>query len=112
MNQRNAARVFLEIAWLAGMLCFGPAVHGQVAPAGQTRTYYVAADEVNWDYAPSGRDEAMGMDFDDTAKGFTQSGSHHIGRVYKKAIYREYADASFSTLKPRSPKEQYLLNLA
>lgn len=108
MNQRNAARVFLEIAWLAGMLCFGPAVHGQVAPAGQTRTYYVAADEVNWDYAPSGRDEAMGMDFDDTAKGFTQSGSHHIGRVYKKAIYREYADASFSTLKPRSPEEQYL----
>ena len=108
MNQRNAARVFLEIAWLAGMLCFGPAVHGQVAPAGQTRTYYVAADEVNWDYAPSGRDEAMGMDFDDTAKGFTQSGSHHIGRVYKKAIYREYANASFSTLKPRSPEEQYL----
>jgi FtsP/CotA-like multicopper oxidase with cupredoxin domain len=50
----------------------------------------------------------MGMDFDDIAKGFTESGSHHIGRVYKKAIYREYADASFSTLKPRSPKEQYL----
>lgn len=108
MDQRNAARVFLAITCLFGMLCLGPAVHGQAAPAGKTRTYYVAADEVNWDYAPSGRDAAMGMDFDDIAKGFTESGPHHIGRVYKKAIYREYTDANFSTLKPRGPEEQYL----
>ena len=108
MGQRNVSRIHLEIAWLVGMLCLGPAVHGQVAPAGKTRTYYVAADEVNWNFAPSGRDEAMGMDFDDIAKGFTESGPQHIGRVYKKAIYREYADASFSTLKPRNPEEQYL----
>ena len=75
---------------------------------GKTRTYYVAADEVNWDYAPSGRDEAMGMEFDDVGKAFTASGPHRIGRVYKKAIYREYTDATFSTLKPRAPEEQYL----
>ncbi len=41
------------------------------AHAGKTRTYYVAADEVQWDYAPSGRDEAMGMPFDDIAKGLS-----------------------------------------
>ena len=41
-------------------------------------------------------------------KAYTESGPHHIGRVYKKAIYREYTDASFSTLKPRAPEEQYL----
>jgi hypothetical protein len=35
-----------------------------VEPRG-TRTYHVAADEVNWDYAPSGREEAMGHPFDD-----------------------------------------------
>lgn len=28
-------------------------------PAGVARTYYIAADEVEWDYAPSGRDEMM-----------------------------------------------------
>jgi FtsP/CotA-like multicopper oxidase with cupredoxin domain len=28
--------------------------------------------------------------------------------VYKKAIYREYTDATFSTLKVRPPEEQYL----
>ena len=48
-----------------------------------------AADEVNWDYAPAGRDEAMGMPFDAVAKGYTEPGPHQIGRVYKKAIYRE-----------------------
>ena len=55
-----------------------------------------------------GRDEAMGMDFDAIAKGFTESGPHRIGRVNKKAIYREYTDATFSTLKKRSPEDAYL----
>ncbi len=75
---------------------------------GQTRTYYVAADEVEWDYAPSGRDEAMGMPFDAIARGFTEPGPHQIGRVNKKAVYREYTDGTFTTLKARAPEEQYL----
>jgi FtsP/CotA-like multicopper oxidase with cupredoxin domain len=106
LSQRRISRAVLVASWLVGIvLCAHAAA---AASAGKTRTYYVAADEVNWDYAPSGRDEAMGMDFDDIAKGFTESGPHHIGRVYKKAIYREYTDASFSTLKPQSPEEKYL----
>ena len=56
----------------------------------------------------TGRDEAMGMPFDELQKGYAESGPHRIGRVYKKAIYREYTDASFSTLKTRGPEEQYL----
>jgi len=76
--------------------------------AGTTRTHYVAADEVNWDYAPSGRDEAMGMEFDAVGKAFTETGPHSIGRVYKKAVFREYTDATFSTLKQRKPEDQYL----
>ena len=77
-------------------------------PAGQTRTYYVAADELNWNYAPAGRDEAMGMPFDDISKLYTQPGPHRIGSVYKKAVYREYTDATFSKLKQRPPDQQYL----
>jgi hephaestin len=50
----------------------------------------------------------MGMAFDEIAKTFTQSGPHQIGSVNKKAIYREYTDASFKTLKPRAPDESYL----
>lgn len=76
--------------------------------SGTTRTYYVAADEVNWDYAPSGRDEAMGMEFDAVGKAFTESGPHQIGRVYKKAVYHEYTDATFTKLRARKPEDQYL----
>jgi manganese oxidase len=79
------------------------------APAsGKVRTYYVAADEIEWNYTPSGRDEAMGMPFDEVAKTFTQSGPHQIGSINKKAIYREYTDATFRTLKPRPAKDAYL----
>lgn len=77
-------------------------------PTGKTRTYYVAADEVTWNYAPSGRDEAMGMPFDSVAKVFTQSGPHQIGSVYKKAVYREYTNGTFKTLKKRPADEAYL----
>ena len=109
MNHRNLAGIFLCLAFW-GTILSAPSVLGQT-PAdatGKTRTYYVAADEVNWDYAPSGRDEAMGHPFDAIARGFTEPGPHWIGRVYKKAIYREYTDASFSTPKARAPEEQYL----
>jgi hephaestin len=74
----------------------------------RVRTYYVAAEEVDWDYALSGQNDAMGRPFDDFEKNYMDSGPHKIGRVYKKAVYREYADARFATLKPRSSEEQYL----
>ena len=108
---KEVSRAILVTACLVGIVLCAPPVllHAASAtPAGTTRTYYVAADEVQWDYAPSGRDEAMGMDFDEIGKAFTESGPHRIGHVYKKAIYREYTDATFSTLKKRAPEEQYL----
>ncbi len=94
----------------AATLCALPAsLHAApAAHAGKTRTYYVAADEVQWDYAPSGRDEAMGMPFDANAKGFVETSANHIGRVYKKAVYHEYTDATFTTIKPREAKDAYL----
>ncbi len=50
----------------------------------------------------------MGCDFDDLQKAYTEPGPHRIGRVYKKAIYREYTDSSFSKLKERAPDDKYL----
>src|ERR1700719_5372324 len=63
----------LRAFFLLAVFCWGSPLRGQ-APAGKTRVYYVAADEVNWDYAPTGRDEAMGHSFDALQKGFTDSG--------------------------------------
>ncbi len=76
--------------------------------AGKTRTYYIAAEETSWDYAPAGRDLMMGMDFGEKAKVFVARGPDRIGSKYKKVRYVEYADASFTQRKPRPPQSHYL----
>ena len=65
-------------------------------PAGRTRTYYVAADEVMWDYAPSGRDLMMGAPLD-TTEFAIGNGPALMARMFQKAVYREYTDSTFTT---------------
>src|SRR5262245_36011693 len=65
-----------------------------------TRTYYIAADEVEWDYAPSGVNLIAGRPFNDEEKKYMEPGPTLIGRRLKKAQYREYTDGTFKTLKP------------
>lgn len=76
--------------------------------AGKTRVYYIAADEVEWNYAPSGMNEAMGMPFGPVGQMFADPGPGRIGRIYNKAIYRQYTNATFTKLKPRPPQDAYL----
>jgi len=57
---------------------------------GQTRTYCIAVDEIDWDYTPMGRDQMMGMPYDKMTAMWFESGKHQIGRVYHKAVYRQY----------------------
>jgi manganese oxidase len=77
------------------------------AAPGKVHTYYVAADEVEWNYAPDGVNKMMGMKFEGYAKVFTEQGPHRIGTTYRKAIYREYTDENFTKLKPRAPEWQH-----
>jgi len=81
---------------------------GQGATAPTTRTHYVAADEVAWDYAPSGGNRITGKPFEGIAMFEATSGRHRIGRIYRKAIYREYTDSTFTTLKPRPSEWEHL----
>jgi manganese oxidase len=92
--------------WLIGSL-------GSPAEAArsQTRHYYIAADVVEWDYAPSGMNKITGQPFGDDENVFAEQGEHRIGRVYRKAIYHEYTDNTFTTLKPVSPAWQHLGSL-
>lgn len=76
--------------------------------AGQVRQYFIAADEVDWDYMPGGMDGMMGMAPMGYAKFFATRGPHLIGHVYRKAVYREYTDATFTHLKPRPADQAYL----
>lgn len=77
-------------------------------PDGMVRTYYIAADEVTWNYAPSGIDQVTGKPFDAMERPYAVHDLDHIGSVYRKAVYREYTDGTFQTLKARSPNDAYL----
>ena len=77
------------------------------APQSKVHTYYIAADEVEWNYAPDGVNKMMGMKFEGYANVFTEQGPHRIGTTYRKAIYREYTDETFTKLKPRAPEWQH-----
>lgn len=67
----------------------------------KTRTYYVAADVVLWDYAPGDRDRISGIPFAEHphAGTFVLGGEHRIGSAYYKILYREYTDETFTSLK-------------
>src|ERR1035437_1631000 len=57
----------------------------------KTRVYYIAAEEVIWDYAPQGNNVYMGMPFDSNdsvyAVNLPLGSTPHIGRKYLKARY-------------------------
>jgi hephaestin len=77
-------------------------------PTGTVRTYYLGADEVAWDYAPTGRNPVTGKDFDDVADVFVKRGPGRIGSTYLKCLYRQYTDATFTTQTPVPAADAYL----
>ncbi len=78
----------------------------------RTRTYYLAADEVQWNYlgnhAPTDSNELTGKSFGDSENTFLLGGPDRIGATYIKSLYREYTDDTFSQLSPRPPQWQHL----
>ena len=75
---------------------------------GKVRTYYIAADEVVWDYIPGDKDIMTGKPFTGIEKLYTEQDSVRIGKRYLKAIYREYTDSTFTVLKKRPADQAYL----
>ncbi|HKW44411.1 MAG TPA: multicopper oxidase domain-containing protein [Candidatus Eremiobacteraceae bacterium] len=73
----------------------------QMPAQAQTRTYYIAADDVFWNFAPSGQDLILGRKLPPLQP-------LQLGWTYHKAIYREYTDATFRQLKARPPQDAYL----
>src|SRR5215472_3715801 len=66
-----------------------------------TRTYYIAADEVVWNYAPSGTDMITG-------KPLPPLQPKQLGWTYRKAVYHEYTDATFKHMVARPASEAYM----
>lgn len=78
------------------------------AGEGRVREYFIAADEVVWDYAPSGTNMITGQPFNDVERHWMVAGPHTVGRRWKKALYRAYTDATFTTRAPRPPEWEHL----
>jgi len=72
---------------------------------GVVRAYFIAADEVDWDYTPRGRNVA-GIPRVESSENDSANAVGH--KIYHKAIYREYTDATFEHLKPRPPQWEHL----
>ncbi|CAH1794449.1 unnamed protein product [Owenia fusiformis] len=84
--------------------------HGNMLNTGNTREYFIAAEEVTWDYAPSGRNKFNGTSLNTTKsslKYFLRDGKF-IGGKYKKVLYKEYTDSTFTNKVQRSDKEAHL----
>lgn len=61
----------------------------------KTWTHYIAAEEMDWDYAPM---KPASLDRNTTSL-FLEAGPQRIGSKYKKVMFVEYEDASFKTRK-------------
>jgi manganese oxidase len=94
---RNLVAVFFF-----GSLFFAgsPDIISQLPPVSPVKTYYIAADEVMWNYLPHGSNQA-GLPVAEKEGPSRQT-------IFRKAIYREYTDATFTTLKPRPPQWEHL----
>ncbi|XP_030743570.2 hephaestin isoform X5 [Echinops telfairi] len=64
---------------------------------GATRVYYLGIQDVQWNYAPKGRNiiKNQPLDNDTIASSFLKSDKNRIGSIYQKTIYKEYRDSSY-----------------
>ncbi|XP_027637273.1 ceruloplasmin isoform X2 [Falco peregrinus] len=74
------------------------------------KTYYIAAVEVEWDYAPNRTWEFERHQYHEESPGnpFLNKDGKFIGSKYRKVVYREYTDQTFSTPKNRAEEQQHL----
>jgi manganese oxidase len=77
-------------------------VPAKAASQGKVHTYYIAADEVLWNYLPTAPTYLLGGEREFTLVPRAQS------NTYRKAVYREYTNGAFTTLKPRPPEWEHL----
>jgi hephaestin len=104
----RALAVPVGLAALAVLTLVGYRALDSSTPSPTTHHYYVAADPVDWDYAPSGQNLISGAEFSPLEQNWVGQGPDRIGRVYRKALYRAYTDSTFSELKARPAEWEHL----
>jgi FtsP/CotA-like multicopper oxidase with cupredoxin domain len=84
---------------------------GDAAPDGGTvREHFIAAETVEWDYAPFGGEMCTGElePFGEGASVFLGAGPDRLGRKYLKAQYVAYTDGTFTQRARVGPEWEHL----
>ncbi|XP_052768195.1 ferroxidase HEPHL1-like [Mya arenaria] len=71
---------------------------------GITRRYFIAAVEVDWDYAPVKIHPLTGeslLNPNSSSYLYIRGGPNFVGTIYRKAIYRKFTDVTFSQIVPQ-----------
>ncbi|KAL2096234.1 hypothetical protein ACEWY4_008382 [Coilia grayii] len=90
----------------------GTPTHTHTPPHTPHAQYFLSAEEVEWDYAPN---RAWELEKHNSTAGNSSYGSvfvekteGRIGSRYKKVVFRQYTDASFTTPSPHTPQDTHL----
>uniref|UniRef100_A0A672TTB0 ferroxidase n=1 Tax=Strigops habroptila TaxID=2489341 RepID=A0A672TTB0_STRHB len=80
--------------------------------SGTMRIYYVAAEEVEWDYASNKSSEPNIYNISSNEERYSNQkllvAEDQIGSKYKKVVYREYTNGNFTQRKVRTEEEEHL----
>lgn len=132
MSHRLRCLTVVILLFLSSLLtgCNGSGGATATAP-GVTRTFFIAAEDVDWDYvngtatnqiagipladdpnAPTFTEKVTFSNISSAVTAGTKSAADvRIGAVYKKTLYFEYTDATFTTKKPLTPEWRHLGDL-
>ena len=76
---------------IGSVLCLLVIVQIRAMATTHVREYWLKAEEIYWNYAPSyPRNEITGQHFDEEQLVFVENKSDRIGRIYRKAVFRSY----------------------
>ncbi|XP_053455644.1 ceruloplasmin-like [Nycticebus coucang] len=76
----------------------------------EEKTVYIAAEEITWDYMPSKKwqEELHRLQRKNETNRYTDREGTHLGSKYKKVIYRQYDDGTFTSKTKRNEDEKHL----
>ncbi|XP_012941767.1 hephaestin-like protein, partial [Aplysia californica] len=96
MRGLNLPRTALSVAVFIFLLT-------NVAEGAITRKHFIASEEIDWQYTNGDMSNLLDLNDQSSAEAFLRTSRDRIGATYKKAIYEEYTDNTFTQKKKKPP---------
>uniref|UniRef100_A0A8B9CZD4 ferroxidase n=1 Tax=Anser brachyrhynchus TaxID=132585 RepID=A0A8B9CZD4_9AVES len=107
LMQPDRVGMFLSLSHIQGGFSCRNATRAQ-QQHNTMRIFYIAAEEVEWDYASNKTLLIFAFLFCSYGHIFLSQGEDLIGTKYKKVVYREYTNGNFTQHKVRTEEEEHL----